>query len=105
MSAFTYNRLGAKRWNALEDEVVNEYVRMEEVVIDALLADGYAPFTEPLDERALYETLVSQRMIPGSAYWTDPAAQATLTRLAAKYGPPPAPMAPPLGGLGMGGVL
>lgn len=90
------SKLAGHRWNALEDEIVNDAVRAVNMLIEDLVAGGYPYGAEPLTGRALYERLVALRMANSPLYWDDPRAQETLERLSARYGPPPAPASPPI---------
>lgn len=93
--------LGAAFWNQLEDDLIRDFREMREFFLRELMTDGHPPFTDWNDERREYDQLVALRMIPGSAYWNDPAAPGRLAKLAEKYGPPPAPFATPFGPGGM----
>lgn len=100
----TGGRLGGKFWNEVQDAIRSRFEEMRDFYRAELLVDGFPPFTEPVDERREYEKLVALRMIPNSPFWQSPAAQQRLEQLAAKFGPPPAPLAPPFGGMPFGGM-
>ncbi len=87
--------LGASFWNQFEDGLLRDFRELKEFFLRELMVDGHPPFTDWNDERREYEQLVTMRMLPGSAYWSDPEAPRRLAQLAMKYGPPPAPFASP----------
>jgi len=49
--------LSAKRWNRLVEQILDEFVEAVNTVYDALLEDGYAPFTpDPKEAERLLRT-------------------------------------------------
>ncbi len=90
------NRLSGKRWNHLEDNLVQWWKDGAVSLHDALEADGYAPFTEPVPPRRQLEilTAMAAQDPPDPAY--DLKAQAAKASLEKRYGPVAA-AAPPLG--------
>ncbi|MFW6031377.1 MAG: hypothetical protein ACOC9T_02195 [Myxococcota bacterium] len=81
-------RLRAKRWNKLEDEIIERYFKKRQLLIDALMEDGYPPFTEPASEREQYQRLIAMRNTGDPAFWNNPQAIKDLERLSARYGDP-----------------
>jgi hypothetical protein len=81
------SRLGAKRWNRLEDHALKWVERRIEMAKDALMADGYPPFTEPLPPMAQYQRLAAMRSMGDPAFFNDPEAAATLAKLEGQFGP------------------
>lgn len=82
-------KVGAKILNAVEDRVVRWAADTTDAVVDLLMSDGYPYGTEPLADRDLYNRLVALKMLPGSEFWTDPAAQVRLAQLEQRFGPAP----------------
>lgn len=90
------HQLGGKRWNDLEDRIVRKMADIENELTKQLSADGFPYGTEPMPERELYYDLSAQYQSNDPRFWNDPAAAKKLQQLAQKYGPPPAPYAPPI---------
>lgn len=91
-------KLSGKRWNRLHDEVVKRYNARKEMLMTALLADGFPPFGVPVPPRQQYDTLVGWQQSQDPRYWNDPAAQAALAKLSTRFGPPPPIVQLPFGG-------
>ena len=92
------DRLGGERWNRLLDEIVQRYGDQKKRLGEALMTDGYPPFTQPVSPREQYQKLLAMQASGDPAYWNDPAAQAALAKLAARYGPPSPLTQEPYGG-------
>lgn len=90
------HELGGKRWNDLEDAIVLAAAKIEDDLVKQLMADGYPYGTEPESERDLYYKLSAQYQANSPLFWDDPTAAKKLQQLSAKFGPPPAPYAPPI---------
>lgn len=72
-------------WNQTEDDAVDEYDDLVDLLVKDLLASGYAPFTEPADEREQLSSLQALRLARSSLYYDNPRAIATLARLERKF--------------------
>lgn len=89
------SKLSGKRFTELQANIVNNAIQSYNMLVEDLMAGGYPYGVTPLKERDLYERLIALRNANDPAYWDDPTAQAMLERLAVRFGPPPAPAAPP----------
>lgn len=84
-------RISGPRWNSIVDSIVESYEELVENLIEALTADGYPPFTEPLSEREQYHQLIAMRDSGDPKFWNDPSAIKALARFSRRYGNPPTP--------------
>lgn len=99
-------KLAGKRFNEIQADIVQSAIRSYNMLVEDLTAGGYPYGVTPLKERDLYERLIALRNANAPEYWEDPTAQAMLARLAERFGPPPAPAAPPTAPFpGMPGTL
>lgn len=91
-------RVGGARWDRLRTEALQRYQDKREVVFAALMVDGFPPFTVKVSPREQYDQLIAMEQSGDPAYWSDPAAQAALAKLAQRYGPPSPLVQEPYGG-------
>lgn len=79
-------RLSGKRWNRLLDHGLRFREKAKKSLTDAMMADGYPPFTVPLSPAEQYMRLVAMKDAGHPGFWEDPEAQSTYARLSARYG-------------------
>ncbi len=82
---------GAKRWNKIEDDILQELLEFEKRVESFLLADGYPYGFTQADEQTEYENLVRMKLLNDPGYWEDPQAVQRLAELSQRFGPAPDP--------------
>jgi hypothetical protein len=90
-------RISGKRWNSLVDAMVERYRDLVDVLVDALMADNYPPFSAPVPEREQYARLIAMRDSMHPDFWNNPQAFKDLARLSRRYGNPQAPVVNALG--------
>ncbi len=99
MSSFPADsgRLSGERWNYRRDRLVAWYFETKKMMVEALLHDGFAPFTEDLARQPLllYMKLLALQQ---SGQLTDPRGLAQLQQLAQRYGNPQPTRLNPLAG-------
>lgn len=81
-------RLSGKRWNRIVWRIVGHYVDLVDSQVQAQLADGYPPFTEPSTNEDQYQRLLMWRDTGDPRYWNNPAARARLEQLGQTLGAP-----------------
>jgi RimJ/RimL family protein N-acetyltransferase len=84
------HRIGGERYKRLRQMMIDRYRMRRDMLIEAFMADGYPPGTEPLSQREQYQRLIGWQQAGDPRYWNNPAAQAALVKLATRYGRPPA---------------
>lgn len=88
--------LSAKRWNRLVEQILDEFVEAVNTVYDALLEDGYAPFTpDPKEaERLLRTQQIQQQGALANAGALPPESLPALRKAAEALNPPEIPELP-----------
>jgi hypothetical protein len=79
-------RLSGARWNRILDHARYFHDKYKPALVDALMADGFPPFSVPLSPAEQYMRLVAMRDAGDPRYWEDPDAIKTLARLEPRYG-------------------
>lgn len=79
------NRLSGERWNNFTDAGIKRWFDRRDQLMDAIMADGYPPFSEPRTERDQFMTLLAWKQAGDMRFVGNPQAQAEFQRLAGKY--------------------
>lgn len=96
-------RLGGARWNARLKDMLRRYDEMVAAFVDALMADGYPPFTVPNDPVRQYNLLLAWKLAGDPRYWHDLNAQRALAQLEQRVREPEPPTILSLGDYPPGG--
>lgn len=88
--------LGATRINGLEDAITEVAIRVERGMEQALMVDGYPPFTEPNTPYEQYQKLLAMRAVNDPDFVNNRKAQDELAFLSLRFGQPP-PLQTPTG--------
>lgn len=81
-------RLSGKRFNRIVKHGLDWYQEMRDNLIDAIEADGYVPFTEPLSPTEQFQRLTAWRAAGDPRFFNDPEAQRAYARLAIRFASP-----------------
>ena len=74
------------RWNRITDSGLDQFRHTKQLVKDALLADGYPPFSVPTSERDELRNLQALKLSDSAYFWNSRSAQGRLATLEARYG-------------------
>ena len=81
--------IGGKRINALVERIIARYDTLVELFVEAMMVDGFPPGSQPLSPLQQYQQLTAWQAAGDPRYWNNPAAQASLAKLATRFGAPP----------------
>ena len=98
-------RLSGTRWNRILDHGLSWYKESVENLKDAIEADGFVPFSEPLSPVEQWQRLTAMKAAGDPRYWQDPEAQKAYARLGMRFASPEPLLPMPPGSYPGGGPL